>query len=581
MDMQDKLFVKHIFTNTIETFNLNNISDGQLLFCFNEYEPIEIYISDNCIYDVIFECLSYYDVDDYSYHICDNNELRLKPGHHYLISDNNNTEDIGYRPSKYNIYISNKSKKYTCQFEVLYNRQLSEEGVGNIILLINNFINGLSIDFFRNAPVNNILSESNHSKFMLYDIISKNITKIQKNCEIIYTKLKSSINGIIKIENFLQKQNYKTIKKNIINVNKYGVYNYKKVLIYDTPENKLLKKYLKNILMIIRNNKVDFQLLIDERILKKNRLKVKLYEIKTYYDNQTVIEVKQQYSNQIISINSQIDECDKWISKFKKWNTDFLIATKTLSRIFESDELKDVSINDHIILTSTFIQNNHYFFFKTLNDLLSSNISSEHIQNNKKYFADKKTYKLFEIFGFIIIQNIIKEFDFEFYDSSIGNIFGFDSGSKFTFIKDDMKVEILYDHHCESIYETQKDFYDTVVNINSKNCKPDYIIKIYNKKRLSNLIIIEIKYRSIKYMIDRNFVTETDKILMDYSQLGYINSDGDKITVQNKVILIYPSKEEKCFKRHHSIFIGINAEKNFNDSIGYNELKNILKIAMS
>ena len=43
----------------------------------------------------------------------------------------------------------------------------------NIIEMINNYINGLSIDFFRNSPINNIRSTEVMSKYYMYEILKK------------------------------------------------------------------------------------------------------------------------------------------------------------------------------------------------------------------------------------------------------------------------------------------------------------------------------------------------------------------------------------------------------------------------
>lgn len=57
MDMQDKLIINYSFRHYEKEIDLQHIKNGEILFTFNEYEPIEITLFSEKIL-VEIECLS-------------------------------------------------------------------------------------------------------------------------------------------------------------------------------------------------------------------------------------------------------------------------------------------------------------------------------------------------------------------------------------------------------------------------------------------------------------------------------------------------------------------------------------------
>ena len=71
--------------------------------------------------------------------------------------------------------------------------------------------------------------------------------------------------------------------------------------------------------------------------------------------------------------------------------------------------------------------------------------------------------------------------------------------------------------------------------------------------------------------------TETDITLEDYSQLGYLRQIGKRPErVVRNVMLLYPSKDEYCFNRLYTDYIGLNPEIPFSSSDAYKSIKQII-----
>lgn len=572
MDMQDKLIINYSFRHNQEEIDLHQIKNGDILFSFTEYEPIEVMLlSEN--FSVEIECLSYY--KDNKITFCEDNTLKMIPGENYCISSSTNKSEIGYIPSKYQINLTINNLHLNCLFEVRYNSQLNEEGMDNIIEMINNYINGLSIDFFRESPVNNIRSTENMSKYYMYEILKKFEKKVIFACENILSSLRSDIENTFKVEKIEKKQNYNTIKKNILNKNKLNYYNVKKSITLNNEENILLKKYLLEIIKIINRNYLDLDFELNEKYIKDLELEKKISEQHQYIENAKSISSKNTIQNHIKSLNSQYEHNKQWIGKITSWKKSYETVKYHLNRLLQSNELIDLNINNQILFSYIFYTNSNYHFFKEMYEILNLQLSNKRSFNNSELFTDKKSYTLFEIYGFILIQNILKELDFHLEDELKSDVFSFDSEIVMHYSNGKSFVNVYYDHFCDKYYSSND---NDVVSINSKNCKPDYIIVFFDENHeFSDMIIIEMKYRRLIYMAPSNQTTETDDTITDYSQLAYcISKQDNNFEKPSKVIVLYPSMSEKIFERNLGEFVGINAQSNFEESKAYNRIKDII-----
>lgn len=577
MDMQDKLVINYSFRHCKKEIDLRQVKNGETLFSFNEYEPIEITLfSKNVLTEI--ECLSYR--KDKETIFCEDNILKMNFGESYIISSSDNKEEVGYIPSKYQINFLVDDENINCLFEVKYNNQLQEEGMDNIIEMINNYINGLSIDFFRNSPINNIRSTEVMSKYYIYEILKKYEKRIAFACDSILSNLKSNIEMKYKSEKIEKKQNYVTIKKNILNKNKIDYYNVKKSVTFNNEENILLKKYLLEIIKILNKNYLDIDRELDEKYLKRKDLGQEInVEQYRYAEYAKSTSSKSSIQNHIKSLESQYEKNEQWISKLIAWKKSYETVKYHLNHLLQSDELMNLNVlNNQILFSNVFYTNSNYHFFKEMYDTLNQKMSSKRRFNNSELFSDKKSYTLFEIYGFILLQNILKESGFSLINDLETDVFSFDSDITMHYTNGNLFADIYYDHFCKK-YSLLKDGEHEVVSINSRNCKPDYIIVFFDENHdFKDMIIVEMKYRRLVYMAPSvNQTTETDDTISDYSQLAYCVSKNNNILERpSSVVVLYPSIEEKRFNRNLGEFIGINAKLDFEESLAYKRIKDII-----
>ena len=276
-------------------------------------------------------------------------------------------------------------------------------------------------------------------------------------------------------------------------------------------------------------------------------------------------------------MNSIIEECENWIKKFTQWKESYINCLNIIKKVLVSDEFINVEINNQIEYSPVFYTDYNYKFFYDFYKKVTSLKGNKHCKNEVNLFSDRRSYSIFELYGFVILQNILKELGYTI-SEGINNIFNFDSDSEFKFKNDDGKsIRLLYDHYCVRYNDSNG---DEIVNVNSINCKPDYILMFYDEnKKLKHSLIIEMKYRNLRYLIEKTSgTTETDSTIDDYGQLKYKDLNCDRlVNAIDDVVLLFPRIQEKNFRRGTGLFIGININKDFDESESYLKLKDIIQ----
>lgn len=571
--MQDKLIINHTFHNIINEIDLNSINEDNVLFFFNEYEPIEIMLLSND-FKVEIECYSYY--LDEQYNQCQNNLLSLIPNKKYIIS-NSATDDVSYIPSKYQILIKKNEHCINAFFEVKYNVPVKDNDLNFVIDKLNSFLDGLSIDFFRQKPINNIETLSNTFNYYLYELLYSYEKKLIFCCENTLSKLRNSIYSVYIKDKIEKKQNAHSIYLNNKIIDKRYIFNIAKKTSNINSENILLKKYLLKIEKILNDYNLDLDNLIKSKIKKIDKLTDSLNE-KTKLLNTTnqSLANKHKIKNNITSIKSIVDNCQNWITKFSHWKNSYNNCLNAIKKILISDEFISIDINNQIEYSPIFYIDYNYKFFYDFYKKITNLKGNKHCKNKTNLFSDRRSYSIFEIYGFVILQNILKELGFAMHES-LNNIFNFESDCEFIFKNDnDQKIRLLYDHYCVRYNDSKG---NEIVNVNSVHCKPDYILMFYDEYgKLQHSLIIEMKYRKLKYLIDSSGTTETDSTIDDYGQLKYKDLNFAKlVNAIDDVILLFPRINEKTFRRGNGLFIGININNDFDDSESYIKIKNIIE----
>lgn len=575
--MQDKIIITFLSRNTNNTIevDLNGISNNKVLFSFTEYEDVSIRLESK-IYSVKLECLSYLDSEE-KYNSTDDNLLFLQDGKEYVISKNNNL-DIGYRPETYHIIVSDSLKEYDCLFRVDYNQQISNDGMNNIIESINQFINGLTIDFFKSQPINGISSSTDNSDFYIYELLYKYHSRLSLTCDKIINDLKMNVSSKIVGGSFAQKQNLASIRKNLTKPGDI-VYNVKKVQSANNINNIILKKYLIKTLAIIEKCKLDLIPIISSKDLEISELLNLIEREKENLEKKNAHFNVMMIENHIKSLQADVNSLIKWKNKLLKWSKAYDNVCFSLRKVLAINEIKTLDVNNQISYSADFNLNYDYKFIADFYSLISSGSFAIQKRNSIGLFSNKKSYEIFEIYGFIILQNIIKELGFEFVGQEKTTIFDFCSGAEFNYSLNNKRIVIKYDYYCDKYINSKE---DSVVNINSKNCKPDYLLLFYEDNILKNIVVAEMKYRNLKYLVEYDGgSTETDITLEDYFQLGYLRQKNRRPeNIVRNVLLLYPSKGEQCFERNLANYIGINPEVSFNLSESYKTIKDLIETNM-
>ena len=579
--MPDKLLVRHLVSDEvkwIDEVDLTTVYNGKKLFSFNEYDHVELYL-DSERFKVEIECIEYL-LDDEK-HLCENNVLSLNPNKGYIISNGNDDDTVCYMPSKYQIVVTDgRGLNNNCFFEVCYNSAVSQEGMNNIIAKIEEFISGLSIDFFHKAPVSSIKTNELNDDYRIYETLLNNANMINYHSNNLLNNFKLNVTTKYSCDRFEQRQNSTTIRRNA-NESVRGTnhfWNVKKGLTSFNNENIILKRYILKIMDIMKNAFLDLEETYQSKLVKQSLLKEEI--IHEQEDKNEGVSKLSGYNlnNRILVLNKELQESKQVNDKIGDWLRAYRSVNNYLNRLLNCDELKSLDTNTQILFDHSFYGNPDYRYFMQLYNELSSNSKQRINFSGTSMFLNKKSYVLFEIYGFIIIQNILKQLGFKLDASSDKSLFNFGSESIMKYENDDYMVEVQYDHFCQRYYKANP---NTVISINSVKSKPDYIITFFDKEHhFKDMIIIDMKYRKLKNILGKGITSDIDDILSDYIQLEYYDDQGSLFKPSN-VAIIYPSIEEESFRRYFWDIIGIDVSLNFDSSKGYQYLKNIIEHCLS
>ncbi|MGB4984606.1 MAG: hypothetical protein WBO70_02390 [Erysipelotrichaceae bacterium] len=566
MVMHDKLKLMREPNSVFKEIDLETLNEDQLIFSFGEFEKIGIVLESDK-YDVEIEASEYF--LDNNYYSNDDNMIKLIPNNLYYISGNYNDINIGYVPCKYRIVITKGNVSTYCIFEVLCNRNLSKDGYYNMINNIEQFMSGLSKDFFKQRPLNNINHiETINSQFELIEYFDINKDKIVYHALNILKNFKETIVKSYKLEPYIQRQDSTSIRKNFKVVDQSKSYNVHKTKTSEQQINQILKFYLLKIRPIITECIQYLSIIKLDNNLDIKTIKQKKDEIKELKDINESISIDKSVNSQNKTLNKQFEDSKESINKIDKWLTSLTKINRSLNLLLMNENIRNAPaslFNSDII---QFKRNNDYYYF----EMLFNNISK---LDNLKTFNYKKSFQLFEIYGFILIQNIFKELNYKFIDNKVKDCLAFKANSNWKMVNNNGDyVNIKYDYFCENYYTTKRG----VVNINSHHCNPDYIITFHNdNKEIKGMIVIDMKYRYLTSMIpETNKIHKIDEIVTDYYQLAYYNEINNSLYRNNKVLIIYPSLEENNFNRHFGDYLGINVCTDFDKSNTYQKLKYII-----
>lgn len=269
-------------------------------------------------------------------------------------------------------------------------------------------------------------------------------------------------------------------------------------------------------------------------------------------------EVLKKQNNKTIRLNNQKPLTNKFynVKKVHEYEFDYyLLKIKEELENFNSlialkykDELNCVNKNNVVRM------NNKYFktFYLTLNEIINSN------------YICKSSMVLFEMFSLCLIIDSITKLGFTIYNKNIN------FEDKLIFIKEQLKIEILYDRVLSKSTSAE----NLIYSLNSKHNRPDFVLVIFDKDRIIDSIVIDSKYRNIDSL--KCDISRILEICYDYYQLVVDDLKRPKRIVSD-VLVFYPNLEDTYFEYEVGYFLGYKINKDIYNSNCQNFLVDLIK----
>ena len=541
-------------------YNLEDYKDnflGNEMFAFNEYDIVELeFFSNNPQDELIIECY------------CEENGAikKLKSGESSIISAGGDRDNM-LVPGTYDIKIMRGNYIYKGYYFI----KSSNTTWDSLIYMrnyIENYVRGLSYDIYsqQNGKSNyrpnvdeifiNKYIYLDKNKYVLIsslDSIIKNpITSIEKT----YSYTHKSKRPTHKSLRWINKKSYK-FNQNIYQP--YIFYEKKSIECKNINENKFLKNLIQEIyniiLKLLNEFKIEYEC-VNKRInqyktrAEKSRARKQNANHEKYISKRTIDYIDGD-------LNISTNELKKWsleLKQIKDYIDNISKIKNSLSFYLNESWLLNIENDLNYIIPSKIIKNKYYNQVYEIYKYLSG---CNKDGQNKVSFPHKKTSKLFEIYNFLLIKDIFEDIGFIWTEGWLkekNNILSFNGDLKsedYIVLKyKNYKIKIVYD----KIIQRSKDLTSErnaesqiSAKQNLKNIRPDIIIEFYKEGDFLEGIIVEVKYRKLKYIHNEVENTEVDEQLESYRELEYYDSNLERIRSRMmpiaKVIAIYPKQK--------------------------------------
>lgn len=545
-------------TTNNNIYDLKDYKDkflGNEVFVFNEYDIVELeFFSDNIQDELHIECY------------CEENEgiKKLKSGDKVFISTGGDEELV---PGRYDVSLIRGNNKYYG----FYFKKSSNTTWDSLIYMrnyIENYVRGLSYDIYsqRNNKSNYIpnVDEIFINKYVYLDkkkyvlissldsIIKNPITSIEKT----YSYTHESKRPTNKSQRWINKKGYK-FNQNIYQPDIF--YEKKSIECKNINENRFLKNLIQEIyniiLKILNEFKIEYECVnkrIDEYQIraKKSIARKQKANSEKYISKRTIYSINED-------LNISKNELDKYtleLNQIKEYIDNISKIKNSLSFYLNESWLLNIESDLNYTVSSKIIKNKYYNeVYEIYKNLSGCNKDGQ----NKISFPHKKTSKLFEIYNFLLIKDIFEDIGFIWTGGWLkekNNILSFNGDLKsedyIVLEYKNYKVKIIYD----KIIQRSKDLTsegNTESQISAKqklkNIRPDIIIEFYKEDDFLEAIIVEVKYRKLKYIHNDIENTEVDEQLESYRELEYYDSNlkaiRSRVMPIAKVIAIYPKQK--------------------------------------
>lgn len=157
-----------------------------------------------------------------------------------------------------------------------------------------------------------------------------------------------------------------------------------------------------------------------------------------------------------------------------------------------------------------------------------------------KGFDRQRTSKLFELYGFVILDAALTRQGFQKTEWENG---AYEENRVFwKYRRGEETIRLRYGPRLVH-YSQEK---EGLVKINSKHDNPDFVLEAYRKEIFLSALVLDVKYYSEKNLFGPKRDKRLDETLDDYAQFGYKQKDGHvKRGVVKSLDVLFPDLGEK------------------------------------
>ncbi|MEG0314978.1 MAG: hypothetical protein RR646_06960 [Erysipelotrichaceae bacterium] len=551
-------------------YYLDNKLTNTVIFSFSEYDYIELGFESPCdniltIENSIGEIIK-----------LKNKELVIFNDYDHSRS---NEMDITFLPETYSFRIDKDNTSINYLFKVT--SSALSDNVTNIRDIVSDFSKGLELDIFSKQKGKGIIDTSSSSYLPLFE-------KIVNNKEMILQELnyitKNPIEELVKAEVLTHragkptlKQEIRKIRKNIEAFTSLKAPVFRSMPTLQNKENQVLKSTINKINVKLNRIEEYFQRTIDEEqtrmMIAEDELKLakSKYEpndtkLSKYFRDKTYTE----YLNKNAKYQSIKDKLDIMITK----RNDVNLMRRSFQFILNETWLSNINDNYTVIQTPKTMSNIHYKRIMDFYNNINTNFSND--KNAISGFRFRATYELYEIYVLILLFRILMEDGFVNIDNvSANDLIQFHQEQEFNYVKDNIRVRIIYDKTVPLCDENQN---DTLVNQNSSSNRPDIIVMIYVDDNFVNSIIYEVKCRRLHSIYSEAGDTPVFTQLRDYTNFWYATSPKTKPIkgAVSNVYAIYPDDDAYTNSFCFINLLALSPMYNYKEDDGFNNLKDTL-----
>ena len=365
MATQDKLIIFHQDSNFTEVKDIEEIKEGSTVFEFNEFETCSI--KNQSKYKIEIECISC--IVEKKNLNCKHNLLDLRKDFEYLISSNDDHDEVSYLPGLYQMHIFKENENINAYFNVNYNKELGPTGLDNITALIDKFANGLSLDFFKKQSILTKRFDID-SEYFAYEFILFNEKKIIYSLNKIISSLNTNLHNEYRLENVMKHQNAKSMRMNLLRTKTDDkVYNLSKATSLNTIENIILKKEL----IVINHDLLNYYTsLLQNKQAKKTALNALNQEVDTLKAEIDSLEdgaYRRSLKSHLKSLLGRKDDLDNWLIKINEWIVAYDKVLKAIKLILVNHEFKEIDDKRLVMVNNAFSDPNYRYIAEIYNKL--------------------------------------------------------------------------------------------------------------------------------------------------------------------------------------------------------------------